>query len=63
VEKQLYEKPEERDVMIDINPEGEYDKEKTVKKQLYKKPEKRDVVADINSEGKYDGRKLWRNNW
>jgi hypothetical protein len=38
--------------MININPEGEYDEEKTVKKQRYEKPGKRDVVADINSEGK-----------
>ena len=40
--------------MSDTNPEGKYDKEKTVKKQLYEKPEKRDVVANTISEGKYD---------
>ena len=42
----------QRDVMVDINPEGKYNEEKIVEKQLYEKPEKRDVMADINPEGK-----------
>jgi hypothetical protein len=50
----VHEKPEKRDVMIDINPEGKYDDEKKEEKQLYEKPEKRDVMVDINTEGEYD---------
>jgi hypothetical protein len=35
-EKQEYKQPKKRDVMADINPEGEHDEEKTVGKQPYK---------------------------
>jgi hypothetical protein len=34
VKKQLYEKPEKRDVVADINSEGKYDEEEVVEKQL-----------------------------
>jgi hypothetical protein len=54
VEKLSHKQPEKRDVMIDINPKGKHNNEKTVEKPLYEKPEKGDVVADTNSEGKYN---------
>jgi hypothetical protein len=34
VREDMYEKPEKRDVMGNINPEGKYDEEKVVEKQL-----------------------------
>jgi hypothetical protein len=53
-EEDVYEKPEKRDVVDEINPEGKHYNEKNEEKQVYKKPEKKDVVADINFKGKYD---------
>jgi hypothetical protein len=40
--------------MVDINPKGKHDNEKTMEKQLYEKPENRDMMSDINPEGEYD---------
>jgi hypothetical protein len=40
--------------MVDINPEGEHDEEKTVEKQPYKKPEEKDVGDDIDSDSEYN---------
>jgi hypothetical protein len=51
------EKPEKRNVMTDINPEGRYDKGKMVEKQVHKQPEKRDVMVDVNPKGKHDNEK------
>jgi hypothetical protein len=41
----VYEKPEKRDVVDDINPEGNYDDEKTHEKQVHEKPEERDGAS------------------
>jgi hypothetical protein len=51
----IHEKPEERDVMTNINPEGRYDEGKMVEK--HKQPEKRDVVVDTNPKGKHNNEK------
>jgi hypothetical protein len=47
------EKPDKRNVMTDINPEGRYDEGKMVEKQVHKQPEKRDMMVDINPKGKH----------
>jgi hypothetical protein len=52
------EKPEKRDVMININPEDRYSDKKTVEKQLYEQPEKRDEMVNINPEGEHDEEKM-----
>jgi hypothetical protein len=41
----MHEKPEKRDVVDDINPEGEHNDEKTVETQEHEKPEKRDGAS------------------
>jgi hypothetical protein len=41
VDKQVHKQPEKRDVMIDFNPKGKHNAEKTMEKQCHKKPEKR----------------------
>jgi hypothetical protein len=38
----MHEKPEKRDVVDDINPEGKHDDKKTVENHVQEKPEKRD---------------------
>jgi hypothetical protein len=56
----VHEKPEKRDVVVNTNPEGEYDEDvnlgsvnigvdenNAMRKQLYEKLEKRDVKDDI----------------
>jgi hypothetical protein len=51
------EKPEKRDVMIDIKPEGRYNDEKMAEKQEYEQPETRDEMVDINPKSKHDEEK------
>jgi hypothetical protein len=53
-EKQVCTQPEQRDVMADINRNGEHDEKKMVENQVHKQPEKRDMKNDINPEGKDD---------
>jgi hypothetical protein len=45
VREDMNEKPEKRDVVDDINPEGMHNDEKTVEMQVHEKPEKRDGPA------------------
>ena len=46
-EEDMHEKPEKRDVVDNINPEGKHDAEK----QVHEKPEKSDMMVDINPRG------------
>jgi hypothetical protein len=47
----MHEKPEKRDVVNDINPEGRHDDEKTadVREDVHEKPEKRDNIESNDS--------------
>jgi hypothetical protein len=42
-----------RGMVVEINPKGKHNNEKTVEKPCYEKPEWRDMMIDINSKGKY----------
>ena len=44
-EEDMHEKPEKRDVVDDINPEGGHNDEKTVGMQVHERPEKRDGAS------------------
>jgi hypothetical protein len=45
VREDIHEKPEKRDVVDDINPEGKHNDEKNVEKQVHEKPEERDGAS------------------
>jgi hypothetical protein len=55
--------PEKRDVVVDTNPKGKHDNEKTVDKPFDEKPEWRDMMMDINSEGKYNKEEVAVSSW
>jgi hypothetical protein len=41
----MHEEAEKRDVVDDINPEGQHNDEKTVEMQMHERPEKRDGAS------------------
>ena len=41
-------------MVVDTNPKGKHNNEKTREKPCYEKPEWRDMMIDINYEGKYN---------
>jgi hypothetical protein len=45
VRKGVQEKPETRDVVNNINPEGKHNDEKTMEEQVHEKPEERDGAS------------------